>query len=192
MGPLWSHTRQAPSRRKSIAAASLEEKLTKAEEWQRHDTDTQSKRSRRFRNKVLDRAMGWNCCVIQSHLQVGWCGATHVGLLRAAMPNELRQAKAGAMPQTAASLKEKLTEADDSIRAKYIHKSRGCEKPKPESRQKPQSQKATCRSRTGNAEDAKRQTERNCECRGCEMKSHKSHKSKNAEKPPTLKNKTKS
>ena len=26
------------------------------------------------------------------------------------------------------------------------------------------------------AERAKRQTERNCECRGCEMKSHKSHK----------------
>ena len=43
--------------------------------------------------------------------------------------------------------------------------SRGCEKPKPESRQKKQSQKA---SGTGNAEDAK---ERNCECRGCEMKS---------------------
>ena len=71
--------------------------------------------------------------------------------------------------------------------------SRGCEKPKPESRQKPQSQKA---SGTGNAEDAK---ERNCECRGCEMKSHKSHKnprkshkSQKAEKPPTLKNKNNS
>ena len=43
-------------------------------------------------------------------------------------------------------------------------------KAKPESRQKPQSQKAICRSGTGNAEDAKRQTGRNCECRGCEMK----------------------
>ena len=31
--------------------------------------------------------------------------------------------------------------------------------------------------------------ERNCECRGCEMKSHKSQK---AEKPPTLKNKNNS
>ena len=59
--------------------------------------------------------------------------------------------------------------------------------------QKADSQKA---SGTGNAEDAK---ERNCECRGCEMKSHKSHKNprkshkrQKAEKPPTLKNKNNS
>ena len=35
--------------------------------------------------------------------------------------------------------------------------SRGCKKPKPDSRQKPQSQKATCQRETGSAEDAKSQ-----------------------------------
>ena len=72
---------------------------------------------------------------------------------------------------------------------------------------KSQSQKATCRSETGNAKEVKsqsrkspmnpqRQTERKCECRGCKMKSHKSyknprksHKSQKSRKPPTLKNK---